>query len=1057
MDQQQPPRQNAFCLDVEDQRDGMKDDSTKKHKQKQYDAPRRNWVVVAVALILWTGCTLALSYLAYQMAREQENQEFEAKFTDFANEIIRSSVNNARNSHLVLESFGRTVTSLALYSNATWPLLTLPHYETRSNDYITITKAESITFCPVVSAAMRTKYENYTVENQGWIQQGIDYEYYRNIFVNDREEEDSPSDNNQEVDLVINREGFSVLNRAKPIQPFIWTHAPLTHRAVPEESLGPYVPIWQTFPAPRNSFVVGNNLMSVPDFYSLLRDSFTRKATTLSDIFDNNFRLFGNAQTIDVDPKSVLVQPIFENILLHQQQQQHADGQIVGYMIVIKKWHQIFQDVLYRGAKPVDVVLRNTCDKAFTYRIIGSEGYFLGKGDLHDPRYSQVINMTVEASLFDEPSSTIYSACHHSLHIYPTREMEDDYRNNLPAIVAITIVSFCVLVGVGLYLWSHMTKKHQQNKLNAQSQQQHAQLNIDHARQAAAAERQLNEFIAHEVRNPLAAAMSACSFVSSAVQDLSELAASLPTAQPAAPPKPLFGIAPQQQQPPPLFAMSLPADNTPPQKTQQLQKQQDSIMEDLHIIDSSLNFINELLRNMLDVQRASHHQLKIDMAPTDVLRDILEPVDAMLYRRGRSDVKVIVECPHTDMMVMTDRLRLKQVVLNLSRNSIKFVEKGFIKLKVVVVGEDRHTQIWVEDTGPGIPEEKKDRLFAKFQESLDSLSQGTGIGLSLCKILMGLMGGDVALDRTYNSGVEGLPGARFIIDLKTPPIDQDEGDHFFDEDVQEAVANGGGDIEAPAPSLSIANGSQHSNNTGSTEQTSLMTVPEQAASMRPSTADLNLPQELKVLFVDDDTVLRKLFVRAVRRIAPEWKIQEAASGEAALRLVDEFNESNQDKSQDLFDLIFMDQYMASTQKQLLGTEVVQALRSRGVKSKVCGLSANDMANDFFAAGSDAFICKPLPAQKDILREVLYDLLFRTRDSCEHAPSVGSRGRSALVITPSNDAMSALSECESIPKVSKQLTAARATNKSPPPVAQPATSSSAEPVVVLVGSDKFVGC
>ena len=126
-------------------------------------------------------------------------------------------------------------------------------------------------------------------------------------------------------------------------------------------------------------------------------------------------------------------------------------------------------------------------------------------------------------------------------------------------------------------------------------------------------------------------------------------------------------------------------------------------MEDLYIIDSSLQFINELLRNMLDVQRAAHHQLKIEKVPTDILSDILQPVDAMLYRRGKGEVKVILECPD-NMLVMTDRLRLKQVVLNLSRNSAKFVERGYIKLKVITSGEEesgKRVQVIVEDTGPG--------------------------------------------------------------------------------------------------------------------------------------------------------------------------------------------------------------------------------------------------------------------------------------------------------------------------------------------------------------------
>jgi signal transduction histidine kinase len=72
---------------------------------------------------------------------------------------------------------------------------------------------------------------------------------------------------------------------------------------------------------------------------------------------------------------------------------------------------------------------------------------------------------------------------------------------------------------------------------------------------------------------------------------------------------------------------------------------------------------------------------------------------------------------------MTDRLRLKQVCLNLARNSVKFIDKGFIRLRAEVIDNEVH--VFIEDSGSGIPEEKKGQLFRKFQESLDSLSQGT--------------------------------------------------------------------------------------------------------------------------------------------------------------------------------------------------------------------------------------------------------------------------------------------------------------------------------------------
>jgi two-component system response regulator ResD len=129
-----------------------------------------------------------------------------------------------------------------------------------------------------------------------------------------------------------------------------------------------------------------------------------------------------------------------------------------------------------------------------------------------------------------------------------------------------------------------------------------------------------------------------------------------------------------------------------------------------------------------------------------------------------------------------------------------------------------------------------------------------------------------------------------------------------------------------------------------------------------------LPDKLSVLFVDDDCVLRKPFTRSLRRIAPEWNLTEASNGETALRLVG---------SQE-FDLIFMDQYMASVEKQLLGSEATRALRTKGVSSIICGLSANDARDMFIKAGADDFMTKPFPCEKGALTRILLRILDSQR-------------------------------------------------------------------------------
>jgi signal transduction histidine kinase len=121
------------------------------------------------------------------------------------------------------------------------------------------------------------------------------------------------------------------------------------------------------------------------------------------------------------------------------------------------------------------------------------------------------------------------------------------------------------------------------------------------------------------------------------------------------------------------------------------------------------------------MHRASTKQLQVTMTTTDLLHDVLEPVGGMLYQRG-SKIKLIVECP-SDLYVNTDCLRLKQVLMNLGRNSRKFSDTGFIRLKAQVVEDGTNVVLYVDDSRCGIPLEKRERLFAKYQESLDVLNQ----------------------------------------------------------------------------------------------------------------------------------------------------------------------------------------------------------------------------------------------------------------------------------------------------------------------------------------------
>jgi signal transduction histidine kinase/CheY-like chemotaxis protein len=462
------------------------------------------------------------------------------------------------------------------------------------------------------------------------------------------------------------------------------------------------------------------------------------------------------------------------------------------------------------------------------------------------------------------------------------------------AIVATIIVSICISILVYIVLL--------QKQIHADMLAKQSELLVENSRKAAIAERDLNDFIAHEVRNPLAAAMSACTFVSSSVHET----------------EPLVDEESRQ-----------------------------SVRDDVGIIDVSLRFINELLRSMLDIHRAVNKQMTFDKTAVCVTHDLFEPVAAMLYRRDEA-FEVIIDCPET-LIVMADRLRLQQVVLNLCRNSAKFVEKGYIRLRADVV--DNSVCIYVEDSGPGIPKAKRNNLFCRFQESLDALNQGTGVGLNLCKNIVDLMEGDIYLDESFESGIEGSPGARIVVCLKTPP-EQDAAREIDLPDAEKGLA-----------------------------------IEENIAIV----ATYPLAEHLSVLFVDDDRILRKLASRSIKKIRPHWNIREAASGEIALQLVE--TES--------FDLIFMDQYMTSAEQGLKGTETIRALRAKGMNCIICGLSANDLGDAFLSAGADSFLMKPFPCKDDELRFELATMLQQyptenlamTEDSSESSNPAGSRADS----------------------------------------------------------------
>ena len=385
------------------------------------------------------------------------------QFLDYADELVDQSLNNAKSSFAVLESFSKTVTSYGLSVNESWPLLTLPHFEIRGSDYLDISGAEQVAFAPIVVDGHREAWEAYTVAHQSWIKDGIDLEYLLSL-----QEPEAPRDNGEDIAPGTNAEGFSNIGKAKPIQETIWRHAPFTHRAEVELSKGPHVPLWQTYPAPRNSFIVNYNLLGSSEFQELIDITISSRKAVLSNVIDN-FVLFGSARTTNLDPKSVVLQPIFESFL--------EGASIVGFLMVVIPWHIYFDRVLSKGADPVVCVLRNSCREVFSYEVSGPQATFLGEGDWHDEFYDY-LEITTEFAAFHGATDNVgqqqhhllqhevQSVCNFSLYIYPTRKMEDEFSSSTPILITLGVVGVFAFTSAVFLLYDCLVQR-RQHKVSA--------------------------------------------------------------------------------------------------------------------------------------------------------------------------------------------------------------------------------------------------------------------------------------------------------------------------------------------------------------------------------------------------------------------------------------------------------------------------------------------------------------------------------------------------------------------------------------------------------------
>jgi two-component system sensor histidine kinase/response regulator len=185
--------------------------------------------------------------------------------------------------------------------------------------------------------------------------------------------------------------------------------------------------------------------------------------------------------------------------------------------------------------------------------------------------------------------------------------------------------------------------------------------------------------------------------------------------------------------------------------------------------DTLLAVINDIL----DFSKIESGMLDLESIPFDLFDCLGEAMKSMALPAHQKELEIAYRiAPEIPARLVGDPSRLRQIVVNLVGNAIKFTERGEVVLRVArETGTDKEVQLHfqVSDTGIGIPREKQDRLFEKFYQGDSSTTRrfgGTGLGLAICARLVTMMGG-----RIWVESVEGQGSVfHFLISFAVAPL-----------------------------------------------------------------------------------------------------------------------------------------------------------------------------------------------------------------------------------------------------------------------------------------------
>ncbi len=320
----------------------------------------------------------------------------------------------------------------------------------------------------------------------------------------------------------------------------------------------------------------------------------------------------------------------------------------------------------------------------------------------------------------------------------------------------------------------------------------------------------------------------------------------------------------------------------------------------LDIISRNGHFLLEVINDILDLSKIDAGHMVVARKPARLAEIVGDAISLMGVRAREKRLSLNIEFEGLlPEYIETDVVRLRQVLLNVLSNAIKFTDQGSVRLIVRADDQQNRLVFAVVDTGIGISEEKLSQIFDPFTQADTSATrpfEGTGLGLAISRRLAQALGGELSVETTLGEG------STFYLSIDPGNLASARRTHLkFEESPQ-------------------------SNNT------------ERSESIRGT-----------ILLVDDRDDIRFLAQRLIERAG--GAVVTAANGHEALSVV-------AGERGEAIDLVVMDMHMP----EMDGYEATRQLRARGFNKPIIALTANAMVGDrheCLQAGYNDYVAKPI--------------------------------------------------------------------------------------------------